>query len=103
MNLTHVDHIAIESNDIEKSVRWYKNNFSCKIKHQDNTWALIGFKNIQIALVTPGQHPPHFAVIDQNIILNKDTVKHRDGSVSKYIQDLDNNKIELIKYEKDNS
>ena len=39
----------------------------------------------------------------KDLILNKDTVKHRDGSVSKYIQDLDNNKIELIKYEKDNS
>ena len=26
--------------------------------------------------------------------------KHRDGSISKYISDIDNNKIELIKYKK---
>lgn len=96
MNLTHVDHIAIESNDIKKSVRWYKNNFSCKIKHQDNTWALIGFKNIQIALVTPGQHPPHFAVVDEQVATHRNKKTHRDGIHYIYFEDPDKNVIEKI-------
>ena len=67
MTLTHVDHLAIESKNISDSVKWYTNNFKCKIKHQDETWALLKFDNIQIALVTPGQHPPHFAIIDEEV------------------------------------
>tara|TARA_A100001388_G_scaffold106983_1_gene78429 strand:- start:56 stop:361 length:306 start_codon:yes stop_codon:yes gene_type:complete len=96
MNLTHVDHIAIESNNIANSVAWYRRNFRCKVKHQDSTWALLGFENIQIALVTPGQHPPHFAVVDKSVAnqLNKKT--HRDGIHYTYEEDPDSNVIEKI-------
>ena len=98
-----IDHIAVQVDDVKKSISWYTKKFRCKTIYVDDTWGFIEFENIKLAFVKKNEHPPHFAVIDQNIILNKDTVKHRDGSVSKYIQDLDNNKIELIKYEKDNS
>ena len=67
MILTHVDHLAIESKNISDSVKWYTTNFKCVIKHQDETWALLKFDNIQIALVTPGEHPPHFAVVDKEV------------------------------------
>ena len=36
---------------------------------------LLGFENIQIALVTPGQHPPHFAVVDKSVA-NQQIRKH---------------------------
>ena len=73
----------------------YKNNFSCKIKHQDNTWALIGFKNIQIALVTPGQ-----ILLILQLLMNKsqptEIKTHRDGIHYIYFEDPDRNVIEKI-------
>ena len=96
MTLTHVDHIALESKCISDSVKWYTENFNCNIKYQDNTWALLKFDNIQIALVTPGEHPPHFAVIDKKIA-GLDNVKiHRDGIKYFYQEDPDQNVIEKI-------
>ena len=95
-NLTSIDHIAIESNDIAKSVDWYKNKFNCKIKYQDNSWAMLEFKNVSVALVVPGQHPPHFAVVDETIgELSKSKV-HRDGIKYLYEKDPDENYIERI-------
>ena len=67
-NLTFVDHIAIESTDIVQSTKWYQDHFNCEVKHQDKTWALLKFANISLALVTPGDHPPHFAVVDKEIV-----------------------------------
>ena len=56
--------------------------------------------NIKLALVTNTQHPRHFAILDKNINTSqKNVVKHRDNSISKYIKDLDGNFLELIKYE----
>ena len=72
MSLSFIDHIAVESNDISKSVEWYSQKFDCEIKHQDDTWALLGFDNISLALVTPGEHPPHIAIHDDKIIGSND-------------------------------
>ena len=70
-NLTFVDHIAIESTDIVQSTKWYQDHFNCEVKHQDKTWALLKFANISLALVTPGDHPPHFAVVDNEIVYDR--------------------------------
>ena len=43
--LDTIDHIAIQVENIEKSVEWYKNKFKCKIIYSDKTWAFIQFKN----------------------------------------------------------
>ena len=95
-NLTSIDHIAIESTDIAKSVDWYKNKFNCKIKYQDKSWAMLEFENVSVALVVPGQHPPHFAVVDETIgELSKSKV-HRDGIKYLYETDPDKNYIERI-------
>ena len=96
MTLTHVDHLAIESKNISDSVKWYTNNFKCKIKHQDETWAFLKFDNIQIALVTPGQHPPHFAIIDEEVANLDGKKTHRDGINYIYEKDPDLNVIEKI-------
>ena len=96
MKLTNVDHIALESKNIPKSVKWYTDNFKCKVKYQDHSWALLGFKNIQIALVTPGDHPPHFAIIDEKVVEQKDKKTHRDGIHYIYQKDPDSNVIEMI-------
>ena len=95
-DLTFVDHIAIESDNIEKSTKWYQNHFNCEVKHQDDTWALLKFSNISIALVTPGEHPPHFAVVDSSVINNPNSKVHRDGIHYIYEEDPDSNCIEKI-------
>ena len=97
-NLEIIDHIAIQVKDIKKSLNWYLENFKCKEIYSDKTWAFIQFENIKLALITKEQHPFHFAIINKKIHQNPKSKKHRDNSVSKYIKDLDGNKIELIKY-----
>ena len=71
MSKTKVDHIAIHSKNIKKSVKWYVDKFRCEIQYQDDTWALLNFENISLALVTPEQHPPHFAIIDERVASHK--------------------------------
>ena len=96
MNLTHIDHVALESKNINESVAWYSKQFDCKIKHQDSTWALLEFGNISIALVTPGDHPPHIAVVDENVKNHPEVKVHRDGIAYVYETDPDSNAIEKI-------
>ena len=93
-----IDHIAIQVKNVKKSLNWYLENFKCRKIYSDDSWAFIEFNNIKLALVTKLEHPPHFAILDHSLKLNKGTVKHRDNSISKYIQDNDQNYIELIKY-----
>ena len=96
MSLSFIDHIAVESTDINKSVEWYSKKFDCEIKHQDSTWALLGFDNISLALVTPGEHPPHIAIHDEGITELKERKVHRDGIGYIYNSDPDTNIVELI-------
>tara|TARA_B100001769_G_C21849125_1_gene460392 strand:- start:316 stop:624 length:309 start_codon:yes stop_codon:yes gene_type:complete len=95
-SLTQIDHVALESNDIKKSVKWYMDNFNCKIKYQDETWALLYFKNIGLALVTPNHHPPHIAIVDKKIEKNPSSKSHRDGIKYIYVTDPDKNVIEKL-------
>ena len=95
-DLTSVDHIAVESKNIANSVKWYQDQFECKVKHQDETWALLKFANISLALVTPGDHPPHIAVVDKKIINDPKSKAHRDGIHFIYEKDPDSNFIEKI-------
>ena len=66
-NLDTIDHIAIQVKNIEKSVEWYKSKFKCKVIYLDKTWAFIEFKNTKLALVTNTEHPPHFAVLNNDV------------------------------------
>ena len=95
-DLTYVDHIAIESTDIKKSIQWYQNEFNCIVKYQDDTWAMLKFDNISLALVSPGGHPPHIAVIDEDIVKEPNSKIHRDGIRYLYETDPDSNFIEKI-------
>ena len=95
-----IDHIAIQTEDINSSVKWYTNTFSCDVLFQDDTWALLEFNNIKLALVVPEQHPPHIAVKRENLEKYGNPVKHRDGSESVYINSPDKNVFELIRYPK---
>ena len=96
--MDNIDHIAIQTDSISKSVSWYKSMFECEVEFEDNTWALLKFANTKIALVVPDQHPPHIAVKRENLEKYGNPVKHRDGSESVYIDSPDKNTFELIRY-----
>ena len=57
-----IHHVAIQVNDIERALEWYSSNFNTEVVYQDDTWAMLRFDNIYLALVIPGQHPPHIAI-----------------------------------------
>ena len=89
-----IDHIAIVVNDIKESVAYYVDNYDCMILHCDESWGYLQFDNIKLALVLKDEHPPHIAFEVDEV----EGKTHRDGSVSKYIEDPSGNKIELIEY-----
>ena len=95
------DHVALVSNNINDSVKWYVDNLSAKIIYQDDTWGFVEVAGTKIAFVMQHQHPPHicFEPDDSYIESNlKDRTfkKHRDGTSSCYITDCDGNFIEFL-------
>jgi extradiol dioxygenase family protein len=82
--------------DIRQAVAWYTTKFNCTINYQDDTWALLDFANIQLALVTPGQHSAHIAFVNPNAAKFGPLQQHRDGTQSVYISDPFGNAVELI-------
>lgn len=97
IELDEIHHLAIQVKSIRRSVEWYKKKFKCNVNYQDKSWALLEFSNILLALVLPDQHPAHFAITRKNITMYGQPKKHRDGTSSVYIHDLDDNSIEMLK------
>lgn len=92
-----IHHIALQVDDIQKAVDWYKQQFSLEIEYQDETWAMLKFDNLSLALVLPSQHPPHFAIENDKAENFGELTPHRDGTASIYLTDPFNNSIEIIK------
>jgi len=95
------DHVALKSNNIKRSVKWYKDNLrNVEVIYEDETWAAIKAHGIMIAFVMPHQHPPHvcFSINDnnKNNFKDKKFKKHRDGTEFCYISDPDGNTIEFL-------
>jgi catechol 2,3-dioxygenase-like lactoylglutathione lyase family enzyme len=93
--LDTVDHVAVSVGNVKETVDWYMKNFECKVKYQDETWALIEFANIRLAFVLPQQHPPHFALLRDPEKYGEPQT-HRDGTRSVYLQDPSGNKVEIL-------
>ena len=91
-----IDHIGIQVNNISESVDYYK-GYGSKVIHQDDTWALLNYDNISLALVLPNMHPPHIAFEKTNAEDYGKLKKHRDGTSSVYINDPSNNSVEILK------
>ena len=93
-----IDHIAVQVKNIKESIAYYHDEFDCMIIYEDETWALLQFDNIKLALVMENEHPFHIAFEVRDLGPLNGTL-HRDGSISRYIDDPSGNKIELIKYQ----
>ena len=95
--MDRMHHIAIEVSAIDEAISWYKKNTNCKISYQDETWAMIQYENISLALVLPGKHPPHIAFEKLNAEDYGELKAHRDGTSSVYVKDPANNAVEILK------
>lgn len=100
-----LDHVAVPSSDIARSVEWYRTHLGAKVLFQDDTWAFLALGNIKLALVSPHQHPPHVAVSVTRPQLEAAAAeagipidRHRDGSEGIYIHDPFGNAVEMIHY-----
>ncbi len=96
-SLDALHHVAIQVDDIERALKWYSENFNTDIVYSDDTWAMLRFQNIYLALVVPGQHPPHIAIEHDGAERHGALKKHRDGTESIYIKDSEGNTLELMK------
>ena len=92
-----IHHIAIQVNDISNAVDWYQNRFDVTVSYQDETWAMLNFDNISLAIVISDEHPPHFAIQSQRAEKFGKLKLHRDGTESVYIKDPFDNSVEIIK------
>jgi catechol-2,3-dioxygenase len=90
-------HVAVTVTDINKALEWYQAEFDVETAYRDESWALLHFDNIALALVLPEQHPPHIAVESDKAESYGPLTPHRDGTASVYIQDPWGNAIEIIK------
>ena len=95
--LDALHHVAIQVENIARALKWYSENFNAEIVYLDDTWAMLRFENIYLALVIPGQHPPHIAIEHENAEAFGTLIRHRDGTESIYINDSEGNTLELMK------
>ena len=94
--LDSLHHVAISVPDVGAAVRWYTETFRCQVVYQDETWAMLQFGNVQLALVIPAQHPPHLGFVTPEAEKHGELKTHRDGTRSIYIADPAGNPIELL-------
>ncbi|MEL0106608.1 MAG: VOC family protein [Alphaproteobacteria bacterium] len=95
-----IHHIAIVVPEIKKALEWYQNQFEIETCYADESWALVKFDNIELALVLPGQHPPHIAIECNDAELYGCLMPHRDGTASVYTNDPWGNVIEMLKIDR---
>ncbi len=95
--LDALHHVAIQVSNIQRALDWYTSKFRVEIVYQDETWAMLKFQNTYLALVIPGQHPPHIAIENENAADYGELTPHRDGTASIYIEDSEGNTIEMLK------
>jgi extradiol dioxygenase family protein len=94
--LDSLHHIAISVKDIAEAVLWYRQNFRCEVTYQDDTWALLRFANVSLALVLPNQHPPHLGFTSPRAHEYGELKLHRDGTKSIYTSDPFGNVVEFL-------
>ena len=91
-----LQHVAVTVDDIHKALDWYRARFNVETTYADDSWALLQFDNIAMALVLPEQHPPHIAVERDKAESYGPLMRHRDGTASTYIRDPWGNAIEIM-------
>ena len=94
--LDAIDHVAVPVREVAPAVEWYRKTFKCEVSYQDETWALLKFANMSLALVIPEQHPPHIGLVSGEAEKYGQLKLHRDGTRSTYIDDPAGNSVEIL-------
>ncbi|MBK2123751.1 VOC family protein [Fangia hongkongensis] len=94
-----LDHVAIQVNNLEETLKWYLDNFNAKVVYQDSSWAMLEFDNIKLAFVLASQHPAHIAFEKSQATHYGRLKKHRDGTLSTYVKDPSGNIVEILQEE----
>lgn len=94
--LSEIHHVAIPTKNVAETVTWYTKTFNAEIRYQDETWALLKFANVFLAIVTEGQHPMHLGFVVDDATEWGELKEHRDGTKSLYIADDAGNAVELL-------
>jgi hypothetical protein len=95
-HLDAIDHVALPVREVGPVVDWYRKTFACEVSYQDDTWALLKFSNMSLALVVPEQHPPHIGLVSGDAEKFGRLKTHRDGTRSTYISDPAGNPVEIL-------
>src|SRR3978361_947991 len=94
--LDTIRHFAIPVSDLAAAIEWYTRAFRCEVKYRDDTWALLAFGNIKLALVIPEQHPAHIGFVSAEAERFGELKTHRDGTRSCYVNDPAGNAVEIL-------
>jgi len=94
--LDAIHHVAVSVTDVAAAVSWYMKTFACRVAYQDESWAMLEFANIRLALVVPGQHPPHLGFTSARAAEFGTLKTHRDGTRSTYVKDPAGNSVEIL-------
>ena len=94
--LTELHHVAVVTKDVAATIAWYRKTFNCEVRYEDETWGLLKFANVFLAIVTEGQHPPHVGFVVDDAGEWGELKEHRDGTKSLYIADDAANSVELL-------
>jgi YD repeat-containing protein len=95
-SLDKIHHVAIQVDNVGRALEWYQHMFQCCVTYQDETWALLEFANVQLALVSHDEHPCHVGFVSDQAGARGKLTTHRDGTKSQYVCDPSGNAVELL-------
>jgi catechol 2,3-dioxygenase-like lactoylglutathione lyase family enzyme len=100
-----MDHVAVQTNDIAGSVRWYVETFGAEVLYEDKTWAFLRLGQGKFSAGDSDAASPHVAMRVSESALQqfaerhgKTIDRHRDGTTGIYIDDSQGIAVELICY-----
>jgi catechol 2,3-dioxygenase-like lactoylglutathione lyase family enzyme len=91
-----IEHFAINVKNIDLSVKWYQSSFKCNVVKQTETFALLQFANIKLALSLPSQQPGHLAFLRKDADTFGELRLQADDSLSTFLADPTGNMVEII-------
>jgi catechol 2,3-dioxygenase-like lactoylglutathione lyase family enzyme len=90
-------YVTVPVTEIKAAIGWYCNRFEVQILHEEKSWAMLRFANVDVALVLPGEHPPLLAIERPDAEAFGKLQRHRDGTASVCVTDPAGNLIEVMK------
>lgn len=91
-----INHICLNVTNLDGAVKWYQTSFDCKLVSQNETSAVLRFKNIDLHLCFISQVPPHLGFIKKDAASFGELKQNQEGKKSCYVSDATGNLVEII-------